>query len=106
VYIWHFFISQGKSGSKKLNFLTEMPTIYKAIMTVAAQASELDKQTIITAIGEVVRSCQTRAESKQFKRDHPELFAENTQQILDDFVIIRNNPDDSTSADDSGDSDK
>ena len=72
--LWQFFSSQGKSGSMRCSLVVDMPNIYKVIMTAAAIQSGLNKDTIVSAISDVVRSCQTRAESKAYCRDHPELL--------------------------------
>ena len=72
--LWPFFSSQGKSGSMRCSLVIDMPNIYKVIMTAAAIQSGLNKDTIVSAISDVVRSCQTRAESKKYCRDHPELL--------------------------------
>ena len=71
-YLWQFFSSQGKSGSKRSSFVKDMSNIYKAMMTAVASSIKLDKDTIVTAISDVIRSCQTRAESKKYLQQHPE----------------------------------
>lgn len=79
--LWQFFSSQGKSGSMRCSLVIDMPNIYKVIMTAAAIQSGLNKDTIVSAISDVVRSCQTRAESKKYCRDHPELLPQPAKVI-------------------------
>lgn len=75
VYLWQFFSSQGKSGTTRSSFVTELPNIYKALMTAVASKSKMNKNSIVSTIASVVRSCQTRAESRKYRQQHPELFA-------------------------------
>ena len=42
-------------------------------MTAGANKTNMDKDSIISAISSVIRSCQTRAESKKYLADHPDL---------------------------------
>ena len=79
--LWQFFSSQGKSGSMRCSLVIDMPNIYKVIMTAAAIQSGLNKDTIVSAISDVVRSCQTRAESNKYCRDHPELLPQPAKVI-------------------------
>ena len=45
----------------------QMPNIYRALMTAATSKTAPDKNTIITAISDAVRSCQTRTEAMKFR---------------------------------------
>ena len=90
VHLWQFFSSQGKSGTSRCSFVTAMPNIYKGLMTAVASKSKLDQTSVVSAIADVVRSCQNRAGSKAYRQQHPELFAtaadaseSNTQEESD-----------------------
>ncbi|XP_060763943.1 uncharacterized protein LOC132872854 [Neoarius graeffei] len=74
VYLWQCFSSQGKSGTTKGSLARDMPQIYRVIMAAAISITSMDSTTIISTIGAVIRSCPTRAESKKYRQDHPELF--------------------------------
>ena len=101
-FSWTFFSSQGKSGSMRCSLVIDMPNIYslvidmpnmyslvidmpniyKVIMTAAAIQSGLNKDTIVSAISDVMMICQTRAESKKYCRDHPELLPQPAKVIM------------------------
>lgn len=76
VYLWQCFSSQGKSGTSKSSLAKEMPQIYRAILAATTNRTSLNNLTIISTIGMVIRSCPTRAESRAYRREHPELFSD------------------------------
>ncbi|XP_034039288.1 uncharacterized protein LOC117522030 [Thalassophryne amazonica] len=74
VYLWQCFSSQGKSGTAKGSLARELPQIYRVVMAVVITITSMDSNTIISTIAAVIRSCPTRAESRKYRQDHPELF--------------------------------
>lgn len=79
VYLWQCFSSQGKSGTAKGSLAGDMPQLYRIIMAATINAAKTDSNTIISTIGAVIRSCPTRAESRKYRKDHPEVFPESDE---------------------------
>lgn len=89
VYLWQYFSSQGKSGTKKGNLARDLPQIYRVVMGAVISITKADNSAVISAIGTVIRACPNRAESKKFLKCRQEEDKTTDESISRDDVRER-----------------
>lgn len=105
VYIWQYFSSTGRTRATRYNLLDNLPNTYQVIVATAAHVSRLPQTVILTAISNVLKSCKHRAESKSFRKSHPDQDLEivhsfDEKNCHDELVTIPDVDIDATDTDD------
>ena len=75
----------------------ELVNLTKIIVAAAQKMSGMDTEAIFTSLSHVIRSCQTRKKSAEFRVKNPELFRhlDNEKEIVIDSQDLFNTPIDS-----------